>query len=83
PSKGITNLGLEKETQSLSIDKVRRWLRVEVNRDRHKSTWNMQTTRYERLSMVQEKRIVGREAPPMLVEGWWPPCTKVKDDHSG
>ncbi|GJY10497.1 hypothetical protein Tco_0378682, partial [Tanacetum coccineum] len=64
PSRGITRLGLEREIQSLSMDKVRRWLRVGVNMDRHKSSRNMQTTRYERLSMVREKRTVRREVSP-------------------
>ncbi|GJR25031.1 hypothetical protein Tco_0973558 [Tanacetum coccineum] len=69
PSRGITNLGLEREIQSLSMDKARRWMGVGVSMDRHKSSGSMQTTRYERLSMVREKRTVRREFPPMLVEG--------------
>ncbi|GKC08122.1 hypothetical protein Tco_0999732, partial [Tanacetum coccineum] len=44
PSKGITHLGLERGIRRLSMDKVRRWLRVGVNMDRHKSSRNMQTT---------------------------------------
>ncbi|GJW32798.1 hypothetical protein Tco_0052830 [Tanacetum coccineum] len=38
PSRGITNLGLEREIQSLSMDKARRWLGVGVSMDRHKSS---------------------------------------------
>ncbi|GJU96375.1 hypothetical protein Tco_1321131 [Tanacetum coccineum] len=64
PSRGIARLGLEKDIQSLSMDKVHRWLRVGVNMDMHKSSRNMQTTRYERLSMVGEKRTVRRELTP-------------------
>ncbi|GKD33991.1 hypothetical protein Tco_1249500, partial [Tanacetum coccineum] len=45
PGRGITHLGLEKEIWSLSMDKVRRWLRVGVNICRHKSSRSMQTNR--------------------------------------
>nr|GEW19972.1 putative reverse transcriptase domain-containing protein [Tanacetum cinerariifolium] len=45
PSRGITNLGLEMEIQSLPIDKGHRWLRVRVNMNRHKSSRCMQPTR--------------------------------------
>ncbi|GJT70662.1 copia protein [Tanacetum coccineum] len=69
PSRGITNLGLEREIRSLSMDKAHRWLRVGVSMDRHKSSRNMQTTRYERLSMVREKRIVRREVSPHVGGG--------------
>nr|GEW33431.1 retrovirus-related Pol polyprotein from transposon TNT 1-94 [Tanacetum cinerariifolium] len=48
PSRGITHLGLEREIQSLSMDKVRRWLRVRVNTDMRKSSRNMKTTRTNR-----------------------------------
>nr|GEZ80111.1 putative RNA-directed DNA polymerase [Tanacetum cinerariifolium] len=48
PSRGITYLGLEREIESLSMDKVRRWLRVRVNTDMRKSSRNMQTTRTNR-----------------------------------
>ncbi|GJU81408.1 hypothetical protein Tco_1283773 [Tanacetum coccineum] len=64
PSRGITNLGLEREIRNLSMDRVHRWLRLGVNMDRHKSSRNMQTTGYERLSMVREKRTVRREVSP-------------------
>ncbi|GKF91678.1 hypothetical protein Tco_0275379 [Tanacetum coccineum] len=64
PNRGITNLGLKREIQSMSIDKVQKWLRLSVNRDRHKSSRNMQTTRYKRLSMVREKHTVRKEVSP-------------------
>ncbi|GKA24547.1 hypothetical protein Tco_0710580 [Tanacetum coccineum] len=46
------------------MDKVHMLLRVGVNRGRHKSSGNMQTTRYERLSMVREKRTVRGKVSP-------------------
>ncbi|GKC32455.1 hypothetical protein Tco_1039749 [Tanacetum coccineum] len=74
-------MGLKREIQSLSMDKARRWLRVKVNMDRHKSSRNMQTTRYERLSMVREKRTIRRE-PPKVGEDSPPiftfPCFKLR-----
>nr|GEZ65744.1 ribonuclease H-like domain-containing protein [Tanacetum cinerariifolium] len=36
-----------------------------ANKDRHKSSRNMKTTRYERLSMVREKHNVRREVSPI------------------
>ncbi|GJT91535.1 hypothetical protein Tco_1080380 [Tanacetum coccineum] len=47
-----------------SMDKARRWLGVGVSMDWHKSNGIMQTTRYERLSMVREKRTVRRKVSP-------------------
>ncbi|GKD77494.1 hypothetical protein Tco_1340115, partial [Tanacetum coccineum] len=58
PSRGITNLGLKREIRSLSMDKARRWLRVEVNMDRHKSSRNMQTTRTNRKVGISQSGIM-------------------------
>nr|GEV00098.1 hypothetical protein [Tanacetum cinerariifolium] len=48
------------------VDKVRRWLGAGVNMDRRKSSRNMETTRYERLNIVCEKRTVRWEVSPTL-----------------
>ncbi|GJY38750.1 hypothetical protein Tco_0425114 [Tanacetum coccineum] len=63
PSKGVTILSLEKETQRLPINNARKWLRVEVNISRHKSSECMQTTRYERLAWCERIIPLGGRFP--------------------
>nr|GEZ94896.1 hypothetical protein [Tanacetum cinerariifolium] len=76
PRRRITNLGLERETQSLPIDKTPIWLRVGVNMNRHKPglrvedsyTGNHPDDDFTPLETIQRSYSVIRERIPFKLK---------------